>query len=272
MLNPTAPATLSKLTLVLLLLVLIASTTSAQQPFVTDDTDTTPKGKFHFEFSNEFDWLPRSSLPNARQNTADFELDYGLLDGLELGIESPLLTIFNGAGTTPRAVSGIGDTNFSLKYNFLRERENSRLPAMAIGFNFELPTGDTKRQLGSGLADFYMNGILQKFVSKTTKLRVNGGILFSGNETTGVIGIKSRGTVFTAGGSLVRQFTPKLQLGLEVTGARTKQLELGKGQLQTLFGGNYQFKSNASFDFGIVAGKYAASPRAGVQLGVSIDF
>ncbi len=59
---------------------------------------------------------------------------------------------------------------------------------------------------------------------------------------------------------------------MELTGAMTKQLDLGKGHLQTLLGGNYQFKSNASFDFGIVAGKYTGSPRAGVQLGVSIDF
>jgi hypothetical protein len=138
--------------------------------------------------------------------------------------------------------------------------------------SLELPSGDIKRQLGSGLADFYLNGILQKSINKQTRLRLNGGILFSGNETTGVIGIKSRGTVFTAGGSLVKQFTPKLQLGMELTGAMTKQFELGKGHLQSLLGGNYQFKSNASFDFGIVAGKYAASPRAGVQLGISVDF
>ena len=254
------------------LLVLMASTASGQQPFVTDDADTTPKGHFHFEFSNEFDLLQRSSFPNLKQNTADFELDYGLLDRVELGLESPLLTIFNAPDTTPKTVSGIGDTNLSLKYNFLRERENSRMPAMAIAFNLELPTGDTKRQLGSGLADFYMNGILQKSVSKNTKLRLNGGILFSGNQTTGVVGIKTRGTVFTAGGSLVKQFSPKLQLGMELTGAMTKDFQLGKGQLQTMFGGNYQFKNNASFDFGIIGGKYAASPRVGVQLGLSIDF
>jgi hypothetical protein len=169
-------------------------------------------------------------------------------------------------------VSGIGDTNLSMKYNFLPEHENSRRPALAIALNLELPTGDTRRQLGSGLADFYMNGILQKSVSKNTKLRLNGGILFSGNETTGVLGIKTRGTVYTTGGSLVKRFTPKLQLGLELTTAVTKDLQLGKGQLQTLLGGNYQFKKNASFDFGIVAGKDAASPRAGVQLGLSIDF
>jgi hypothetical protein len=257
---------------VLSLILLAAVTGKAQQPFVTDDADTTPRGHFHFEFSNEFDWLQRSSFPNRRQNTADFELDYGLFDHVEIGIESPWLTIFNDASTTLRRASGIGDTNLSVKYNFLPEHENSRHPAMTIAFNLELPTGNTRRQLGSGLADFYLNGILQKSLSKKTKLRLNGGILFSGNETTGVVGIKTRGTVFTTGGSLVKQFTPKLQLGLELTGAMTKELQLGKGQLQTLFGGNYQFKKNASFDFGIVAGKYAASPRAGVQLGVSIDF
>jgi hypothetical protein len=257
---------------VLLLLVLGAVTATAQQPFVTDDADTTPKRHFHFEFSNEFDLLQRSSFPSRKQNTADFELDYGLFDRVEIGIESPLLTIFNAPGTIPKTPSGIGDTNVSLKYNFLREREDSRMPAMAVAFDLELPTGDTKRQLGSGLSDYYMNGILQKSVGKKTKLRLNGGILFSGNETTGVIGIKTRGTVFTAGGSLVKQFTPQLQLGMELTGAVTKDFQLGKGQLQTLLGGNYQFKKNISFDFGIVGGKYAASPRAGVQLGISVDW
>lgn len=264
--------TVYELILPLSFLALFASTVRAQQPFVTDDADVTPRGKFHFEFSNEFDLLQKSAFPNLKQNTADLEIDYGLLDWVEIGVAAPLLTIFNSAGTSPKTVTGIGDMNVSVKYNFLRERENSRLPAMTIAVNFELPTGDADRQLGSGLADVYINGVLQKSLSKKTKLRLNSGILFSGNETTGVIGLKSRGTVFTAGGSLVRQFTPKLQLGIELTSAMTKQLDLGKGHLQTLLGGNYQFKSNASFDFGIVAGKYTASPRAGVQLGVSIDF
>jgi hypothetical protein len=262
----------SRLVIIPALTVLAALSTYGQQPFVTDDADTTPKGHFHFEFSNEFDWLHRSAFPNVKQNTADFELGYGLLDRLEIGIESPLLTIVNSAGTTPRTVSGIGDTNLSLKYNFLRERENSRLPAMAIGVNLELPTGDTKRQLGSGLADLYINGVFQKSLSAKTKLRWNTGILFSGNETTGVVGIKSRSTVFTGGASLVRQFGPKLQLGAELTGAITRSFETGQGQLQTMVGGNYQFRNNASFDFGLIAGKFVASPRVGAQVGLSIDF
>ena len=244
----------------------------AQQPFVTDDADVTPKGKFHFEFSNEFDLLQRLALPNVKQNTADFELVYGLFEGVEIGIAAPLLTIINDPATSPKTVTGLGDMNLSLKYNFRQERQKSRLPAMTVAVNFELPTGDTERQLGSGLADVYINGVLQKSLTQRTKLRLNGGVLFSGNQTTGALGIKSRGTVFTAGGSLVRQFTSKLQLGAELTGAISRNLELGKGQLQTLLGGNYQLRDNISFDFGVIAGKYVASPRAGIQLGISIDF
>jgi hypothetical protein len=251
---------------------LLCSPVSAQQPFNTDDSDVTPKHHFHFEASNEYDWLQRSAFPSLEQNTADFEVDYGLFEGLEIGIEAPWLAIFSDGRNAPRTVAGLGDTNLSAKYNFHKEREGSRWPAMSVALNIELPTGDVKRQLGSGLTDVFVNGVLQKSLTSKTKLRLNGGILFSGNETTGVIGIKTRGTVLTGGASLVREFNPKLQLGIEVTGAVNKNLQLGKGQLQTLIGGNYFLRQNVSLDFGVVGGRYIASPRAGIQVGVSIDF
>jgi hypothetical protein len=143
---------------------------------------------------------------------------------------------------------------------------------MTVAMNFELPTGDVGRQLGSGLADFYVNGVIQKSLPKETMLRLNGGILFSGNAATGVVGLRSRGRVFTGGGSLVHEFTPKLDLGVELVGAFTNNSNLGKGTLQSMVGGNYALRDNMTFDFGIVFGKYSASPRAGVQLGISIDF
>ncbi len=250
----------------------IGASAAAQQPFVTDDADTTPRHHFHFEFSNEYDVLQRTSFPTLKQNTADAELDFGVSNDLEIGIEVPVLTLVNSRAQGSGAITGIGDTNLSAKYNFHREQEHSRWPAFAVAFNIELPTGDVKRQLGSGLADFYVNGIMQKSVSQRTKLRLNGGILFSGNETTGVIGIKTRGTVFTGGGSLVKQVAKRLQLGVELAGAVTRAFQLGRGQLQSQVGGNYQIRPNISIDFGVVAGKFAASPRLGGQLGVSIDF
>ena len=96
--------------------------------------------------------------------------------------------------------------------------------------------------------------------------------LFSGNTLNGAIGISTRETVFTGGASLVRQFTDKLDLGAEVVGTVTKNFQLSKGQLQFQVGGNYALKEGFTLDFGVIAGRFPASPRLGAQLGFSVDF
>jgi hypothetical protein len=253
-------------------LCLCAQATRAQQPFLTDDADVTGKGRYHFQFGNEYDILPRSAYPALRQNTSVFELDYGLCKGLEVGVDGPIIAISNSHVLTPKTVAGFGDLDFHLKYNFHRERENSRWPAMTVSFSTELPTGDASKQLGSGLADYFVNAILQKSLSERTMLRLNGGILFAGNDATGVLGIKTRGRVYTGSASFVKQFTERLDLGAELTGAQSSNFNLSRGQLQTLVGGNYALRKNLTVDFGLVAGRFSASPRAGVQLGFSWDF
>ena len=272
MTKPRKPHTFPNPGLLLLLLVFGAATIHAQQPFYTDNADVTDKKKFHLQIGNEYDILQRSAYPSLRQNTTVFELDYGLFNGVEIGVDGPLIAISNSRITTPKSVFGFGDLDFHLKYNFLKEREGSRLPALTATVNVELPTGNASKQLGSGVMDVFLNGILQKSLTKKTMLRLNGGILFSGNTTTGDIGIKTRGKVFVGGVSLVKQITPKLDLGAELTGAVTSSLKLSRGQLQTLIGGNYALTKKMTFDFGVVGGKFAASPRVGVQLGISVDW
>src|SRR5215208_5483408 len=96
--------------LVCLLLLALVPAARAQQPFVTDDADVTDKGKFHLEFSDEYDLLQPDAFPNLRQNTTSLELDYGLFKGVELDVEAPLIAIFNARGTSPRTAFGLGDT------------------------------------------------------------------------------------------------------------------------------------------------------------------
>ncbi len=245
----------------------------AQQPFYTDDADTTDKGKFHFEFFNEHDILQRSLYPGKRQNTANFKLNYGLTKRIELDIDAPLLTIFN-ARTSPLGnPTGIGDTEFGVKYRFHDEREESRIPAMAVIFYVEVPTGNRKKQLGSGVTDYWLYGVAQRSLTKRTKVRLNAGVLFAGNTSTGLIGIRTtKGQVYTGNASLVRNFTRKLKLGVELFGAVTDNFRLSKGQLEAQFGGNYALRKNLSLDFGIIGGHFSASPRAGLLLGFSYDF
>lgn len=243
----------------------------AQQPFTVDDADVTEHKKFQLQISHEFVGLPRSASPSLRQNTTVFVLNYGLMRDVEIGVDYPLIIISNAAGTTQKRIRGFGDLNFHVKYNFLKEREGKRRPALTVSFAMEMPTGDSTRGLGSGLLDYSLNGVFQKSLTTKTTLRFNAGIVFAGNTSTGLSGIRVRGRVFTAGGSLVRQFTPKLNLGVELIGAASSNLNLSAGQLQTQFGGNYQLTEKMSLDFGVLAGKFN-NPRAGAQIGVSIDF
>ena len=245
----------------------------AQLPFYTDDADTTPKGKFHFELSNEHDWLQKSSLPGERQNTTVFTLNYGLTNHIELGVNGPLIKIFNDPSAPEGNPAGIGDTQFGIKIRLRDEREGSKLPAFSAVFYVEAPTGSTRKQLGSGLVDYWLYGVLQKSLTKRTTARLNGGVLFAGNSSTGLIGIEStRGQVFTANASLVRNFTPRLQLGAELFGGVTNNFNLSRGQLEAQIGGGYAFTNRFEFTFGVVAGRFRASPRAGVQVGFAYDF
>lgn len=245
----------------------------AQLPFYTDDADTTAKGKFHFEFFNEHDWLQKSSLPGRRQNTSVFTLNYGLTDRIELGVNAPFVKILNDRTSMLGDPAGIGDTQFGVKVRLFEERESSRRPAASVVFYVEAPTGSTRRQLGSGLVDYWLYGVLQKSLTKRTTGRLNGGLLFAGNSSTGLIGIRAtRGQVFTGNGSLVRQFTPKLRLGTELFGAVTNNFELSRGQLIGQVGGGYAFAENFELTFGVLGGRFSASPRLGFQLGFAYDF
>jgi hypothetical protein len=245
----------------------------AQLPFYTDDTDTTPKGKFHVEISNQYDWLQALSLPGKSQSTGVLTVNYGLTNHIELGINGPLIKIFNEPSSGRGDPIGIGDIQAVVKIRLFDEREGSKRPAGGLVFYTEAPTGSSRKEIGSGLFDYGVYGILQKAFTKRTTGRLNGGIVFAGNSSTGLVGIRTtRGQVFTANGSLVRAFTPRLRLGAELFGGVTNNFDLGLGQIQGQVGGGYMLTRRLEFDFGVVGGHFPASPRAGVQVGFAYDF
>jgi hypothetical protein len=252
--------------------IFLSSEAYGQLPFFTDDADITDKGKFHIEFSNEHDWLHKSSFPGKRQNISIFTLNYGLTDRIELGINAPFMKIFNERESQLGSPSGIGDLQFGVKIKLREERKESSFPAMSVVFLVEAPTGSTGKQIGSGLLDYWVYGVLQKSFTKRTVGRLNGGVLFAGNRSTGLVGIQTtRGQVFTGNGSLVRDFTENLKLGIEVFGRVTNDFNLSRGQLQTQVGGSYALRDDFAFTFGVLADRFPAGPRVGVHLGFTYD-
>ena len=245
----------------------------AQQPFNTDDSEVTDRHKLHLECANEFDILSTDIYPNLRQNTLNCKFAFGLFKGVEVGVDNQAIKIMNANSLiVPRSAFGIGDIDFSVKYNFIKESEGKKHPAFTVSFAFEAPTGDEQKQLGSGLYDYVGNGIMQKSLTDKTKLRVNLGIVFAGNTLTGAVGLRTRGTVFTGATSLVRTFTPRLQLGAEITGAASTNFDLGRGAMQGMVGGNYVLNKKMTFDFGLTAGTFPGAPQVGAQIGFSVNF
>jgi len=255
-----------------LFLLALVTPLRAQQPFYNDDADVVFYRHWHFETSNEYDFLRGSSSPSLRQDTQTIKFSYGAFHNCEIGMDFPVLVIFN-SNTSPLGTPfGIGDTDFSVKYNFLKEKNGSRWPAITVSLNIEPPTGNAKLQLGSGLIDYYLNGIFQKTLSSKDILRINGGATFAGNTLTGVVGIKTRGTILTGGTSLTHQFTKKFDLGLEIYGGYTANLALGRGSMQQQVGGNYELQRGLTLDFGAIVGEAVGSPHYGFLLGFSKDF
>jgi len=249
----------------------LAAPVFAQLPFYTDDPAVTERGKIHFEFFDEFDALQPPQFPNLQQNTANYKLNYGLPYNLELDLDAPYLSIFR-ALQTPSS-TGAGDTNLGVKWELHKESPRNPLPALGASFYVEFPTGNAGQQLGSGLIDYWLNFIAQKSLSDKTRINVNTGYLFAGNTSTGVLGItKVRGHVFAGGISLLHDFTPRLTLGGEVFGGFANNDNLARSQLQGLVGGTYALRNGLAVSFGVLGGKFIASPLVGGQIGFSVDF
>ena len=249
----------------------MAKPLAAQLPFYTDDPAVTESGVLHFEFFNEFDGLQSSEFPDLRQNTANFKINVGLKHNLELDLDFPYLGIYRATGTA--SSNGFGDTDLGIKWNFHKASAGSWVPALGASLYIEFPTGDERSGLGSGLTDYWLNTIAQKPFTEKTRMNANFGFLFAGNTSTGAIGIQTnRGHVFTGGVSLLHDFNPRLTLGVEGYGGIADTSGLGRTQLQGLVGGEYAIRNGFSFTFGLLGGKYEASPRVGGQFGFSMDF
>lgn len=173
----------------------------AQQPFYTDDADVTERHRFHMEISNQLSWLQRSALPATKQNTTVFQLNYGLTQNFEIGMDGPLIGLYQ--QLTPTTI-GNGDFNLTFKLRLHPEDSKDGIPAITLSCAIETPTGSVQKQLGSGIADYGCNSVVQKQLALWT-LRVNNGAVFSGNTLTGLVGLRAKGFVYTGGASVTKE-------------------------------------------------------------------
>ena len=200
-------------------------------------------------------------------------VNFGLGHGLELDLDSPLLAIANAPSTVPLTPVGFGDTNFGVKYNFRDERPGSSAPALSTALYIETPTGNAATGLGSGLIDVWTYLVVQKSLNSRVTLRFNGGYLFTGNTSTGVLGIETtRGHIVTGSASLVETISKRWTLGAELVGALSNNPGLDREQVQYLVGSSYELREGFALSLAGTSGWFPASPRVGVLVGFAVDF
>jgi hypothetical protein len=255
---------------ILLICCSLADPARAQMPFYTDDPSITPIKTIHIEVFDEYDGLQSSQFPDKRQNTANFKINFSPFSHLELDLDAPYLNIQRAPGADNSG--GVGDTNLGAKWSFPARNSDPLNASYALSFYVEFPTGDSANGLGSGLTDYWLNFAMQKPLSEATRINWNLGLLFAGNTSTGVVGIQTRrGQVYTGGVSLLHDLTSRLTVGAELYGGVSDGAGRDKTQLQAMLGGEFSIRDGLALSFGVLGGKYGATPSLGGQIGIAVD-
>jgi hypothetical protein len=227
----------------------------AGRPLTTDDAWTVEKGVFQLEMG----------LDVARQDNHDKEytpsltLAYGLLDRMDLGIGIGYLFVRPEEGDNE---SGFGDMQLKLKYRLADEKE--WLPALTVSGKLKIPTASDKKRLGTGEADFGINAIATKNITKRLVLHANLGYTFFGEDGANNEVNYSLGSQFV--------LTDKWSLVGEIVGTNNLNGTTGDDPLSALFGTYYLLTENLILDAGVEIGTNSAAPDYRLTAGFTFLF
>jgi hypothetical protein len=208
----------------------LAARLLAGPPFLTDDPE--PVDYQHWE-AYIFTLGDHSGSGYNVEGPA-VEMNYGVLPDTQLHLIVPMITV--GGSGTPTA-TGLGDTEFGIKYRFLHE--TNWWPQIGIFPLVEFPTGDANRGLGNGRTWFQLPLWMQKSWGPWTTYGGGGEVL---NSAPG-----QRDHPY--GGWLVqRDFGPHLTLGGEVF-AQGQDTDTDHGFVALNLGGQYNVNEHFSLLF-----------------------
>ena len=202
----------------------------AGPPFLTDDPE--PVDYQHWEAY----LFSLGDLSGGRYSIEGpaVEVNYGVLPDTQLHLIVPMTTAGGGGSA---ALSGLGDTEFGIKYRFVHETNG--WPQIGIFPFVEFPTGDSNRGLGSGRTWFQLPLWAQKSWGPWTTYGGGGVVL---NSAPG-----ERNHPY-GGWQLQREFGKHMTLGGEFFG-EGRDADDDKGFAAFNFGGAYNVSEHFSLLF-----------------------
>src|ERR1039458_6771297 len=144
---------------------MLATRIVAGPPFLTDDPE--PVDYRHWE-------AYLFALGGYSIEGPAVEVNYGVLPDTQLHLIVPMTTV---SGDGRPTATGLGDTEFGIKYRFVHETNN--WPQIGVFPFAELPTGDASRGLGNGRTWFQLPLWLQKSFGPWTTYGGGGEVLNS---------------------------------------------------------------------------------------------
>ena len=225
---------------VLLLLILVTPSVIAGPPFFTDDPE--PVEYRHWEIYLASQYLKTG---DDRTGTAPhMEVNYGAYPSLQLHTQTPAAFDYPTGGSM---AYGYGDTEFGVKYRFLKETDTH--PQIGIFPIVEATTGDEDRGLGNGKAQIFLPLWLQKSWGRWTSYGGGGYWINPG------VGNKNWGFV---GWHLERDLSKYLTLGGEIFHRTADTVGVDGG---TGFTGGGQINFNEHYHFLFSAGTDITGPE-----------
>jgi len=138
----------------------------AAPPLDTDDADVAVKDTFEIYAGYDYE----AAGGTITRQVPTIELDYGLIDRVELSLEVSYLSA--------EGAMGFGDMAVATKWVVFEEKKT--LPAIAVEGEWKLHNGSVSRKLGTGRFDYEFLIPVQKTWGKFTGM-VNFGLDFIGD-------------------------------------------------------------------------------------------
>jgi hypothetical protein len=143
--------------LMLVSILLVAGTSYAAIPLVTDDTGTQGKGKFQLELSGEYAHDKEESVTD-KAGEFSAALTYGITDPIDIVLSIPYQSWHSDDSGSKTSESGLSDLAIETKWRFYEKEGFS----FALKPGFTIPTGDYKKDLGNGKMTYYLYFITSK--------------------------------------------------------------------------------------------------------------
>lgn len=237
----------SKMTLIMVSIVIFPLVTHAARPFATDDAGTI--GKAGYQLETGMEWSTKKDREDGvttreTQRKLSTIFTYGITDNLDIMAGMPYLwKKRKEGGETMLNKDRLSDITIEAKWKFY-EKDSLGL---TVKPGISLPTGDYRQDFGTGKVTYGAIFIISEEI-EPMGFHLNAGYIRNENK------INERRDLFSASFAITYEVIKDLTIGLDMAIASNADPKISTAPTSFLFGGNYKIGKYMTIDAGIKKG------------------